>query len=257
MPENPGEPALPTGEPAGRSSRRAALSDAALPDAPRPGPALPDAVVFDFDGLIVDTETPIYEASRAALLALGHDLTVEAWASVVGHGDADSFAALCRALGADIDRDAFDAGYQAQDRSWRDRQPALPGVVDLLDALEAAAVPCGIASSSPMAWIDGHLTRLGLRGRFATIASVDRVGGRSKPAPDAYLLACADLGARPSRSVAIEDSAPGTMAAHAAGLKVVAVPSHITRHTDTSRADLTVGSVADLTPAALAALLDP
>jgi HAD superfamily hydrolase (TIGR01509 family) len=220
------------------------------------GPRALDAVVFDFDGLIVDTETPIYEASRAALEGLGHRLSVEAWATVVGHGDEDSFAALCRALDAEVDRDAFDAGYQAQDRSWRDRQPVLPGVVDLLDALAADGVPCGIASSSPMAWIDGHLVRLGLRDRFATIASVDRVGGRAKPAPDAYLLACADLGAHPARSVAIEDSAPGTMAAHAAGLKVVAVPSHITRHTDTSRADLTVASVAELTPAALAALLD-
>lgn len=216
---------------------------------------LPDAVVFDFDGLVLDTETPIYQATVGALSSLGHDLSVQAWATVVGHGDEDSFTALCRAVGAEVDRAAFDTAYAAQDRSWRDTLPALPGVVELLDDLAVAGVPRAIASSSPGSWITGHLDRLALRDRFAAIASEDRVGGRSKPAPDTYLLACEDLGVDPSRAVALEDSAPGIAAALAAGLRVVAVPSHITRHTDLSAAHATVPSLEHLTLAELGSLV--
>lgn len=216
---------------------------------------LPAAVVFDFDGLIMDSETPIYRATAEGLATLGHELSVEAWATVVGHGEEDSFLALQRAIGASLDRDAFDAAYRATDRSWRDRQPALPGVEALLDALAEAAIPCGVASSSSVDWVGGHLERLGLLDRFATLATADRVGGRSKPAPDTYLLACADLGAEPSSTVALEDSAPGIAAALAAGLRVVAVPSHITVHTDLSAAHHTVDTLELVTLETLAALL--
>ena len=209
------------------------------------------AVVFDFDGTIFDSETPIYRATAAALAELGHELTVPGWATVVGHGEEDSFLALCRAVGAEIDREAFDVGYARQDRSWRDTLPALPGVVELLAELAHTGIPCGIASSSPAEWVETHLARLGLRERFTSVATRDRVGGRAKPAPDTYLLACRELGAEVGRSVAIEDSNPGVTAALAAGLRVVAVPSHITVHTDLSAAHLVVGSVAELTVDAL------
>lgn len=216
---------------------------------------LPDAVVFDFDGLIFDSETPIYRASAAALAALGHDLSIEQWATVVGHGDDDSFTAMERAVDARIDRAAYDEAYAGQDRSWRDRQPPLPGVVDLLDVLGEAGVRCGVASSSPLSWIEGHLDRLGLRHRFGSLASRDRVGGRSKPAPETYLLACEELGANPSRSVALEDSAPGIAAAAVAGLAVVAVPSEITRHTDLSAAQMAASSLEQVSIAMLADLV--
>jgi HAD superfamily hydrolase (TIGR01509 family) len=214
-------------------------------------------VVFDFDGLIVDSETPIFRASAAALAGLGHELTVEAWATVVGHGEEDSFRALQAAIGAEVDRAAYELAYAAQDRSWRDTVPALPGVADLLAALADAGIACGVASSSSAAWVEGHLERLGLRGRVGAVATADRVGGRSKPAPDTYLLACAELGARPARSVALEDSAPGIAAALAAGLTAVAVPSEITRHTDLGAAHHSVPDLTHLDPVRLAALIGP
>lgn len=213
------------------------------------------AVVFDFDGLIADTEMPIYRTNAAALAALGHDVSVPEWATLIGLGEADSWAAICALVGADLDRVAFDVAYQAQDRSDRDRIPAAPGVVDLLAALSEACVPCGVASSSSASWVERHLERLGLRDRFGSVATADRVGGRSKPAPDTYLLACQELGADPAQSVALEDSAPGITAALAAGLTVVAVPSEITRHTDLSAAHHSVTSLAGLTDAVLADLL--
>ena len=112
-----------------------------------------------------------------------------------------------------------------------------------------------MASSSPAAWIETHLDRLGLRDRFASLASRDRVGGRSKPAPDTYLLACEELGAEPARSVALEDSAPGIAAAIAAGLTVVSVASEITRHTDLSAAHRAAATLEQVTLAELADLV--
>lgn len=211
--------------------------------------------MFDFDGLIVDTETPIFEMCRNALVEMGHDVTVEGWSAVVGLGDADSFTALCAAVGADLDRDEYEAIYERQDRSWYDTVPAMTGVVELLDALKDAGVPCAVASSSPGHWIEMHLTRLGLRERFATIASEDRVGGRAKPLPDTYLLACRDLDVEPTNAVALEDSAHGIAAALAAGLAVVAVPSVITAFSDLGAAHHTVPSLAELTVDHLQALI--
>jgi putative hydrolase of the HAD superfamily len=125
-----------------------------------------------------------------------------------------------------------------------------------MDALLGAGVAIGIASSSSRGWLDRHVTRLDLVGRLGAWIGADMVGGRGKPHPDVYLRACADLHADPARSVALEDSAHGVAAAHAAGMAAVAVPSRITRHQDLSAADLTVASLADLTVDDLAMLVE-
>ncbi|MGQ0433615.1 MAG: HAD family hydrolase [Microthrixaceae bacterium] len=217
-----------------------------------------DAVVFDFDGLILDTEWAIYESAVAAFAAHGHDLPIEAWATIIGTNGDDGtwWGIVCEAAGVQgFDQALFDVAYEAQDRSIRDRLPALPGVVDLLAALTQAGVPLGIASSSSRAWLDRHIGRLELSEHFGTLVGADLVGGVGKPAPDVYLRACADLDADPARSVALEDSAHGATAAKAAGMTVVAVPSRITRFNDFSHADLVVDSLADLTVARLDALV--
>ena len=177
------------------------------------------AVVFDFDGLIVDTEWPIYTSAVAAFAEFGHELPLETWATIVGltEGEGGWYDTLNERLGVNLARTDFDRAYSAQDRSDRDRLPVLPGVIDLLDALRVAGVPAGIASSSDVAWLERHLGRLGLLDRFAVLAGADRVGGVGKPAPDSYLLACRELGAMPARCVALEDSAHGVTAARAAG----------------------------------------
>jgi HAD superfamily hydrolase (TIGR01509 family) len=217
------------------------------------------AVVFDFDGLIVDTEWPIYTSAVAAFAELGHELPLETWATIVGlaEGEGGWYDTLNERLGVNLSRADFDEAYRAQDRSDRDRLPLLPGVRDLLDALDAAGVPAGIASSSEVTWLERHLGRLGLLDRFAVLAGVDRVNGVGKPAPDSYLLACRELGALPGRSVALEDSAHGVAAAHAAGMAVVAVPSRITRLTSLTDADLVAGSLTELTVAVLDSLVSP
>jgi HAD superfamily hydrolase (TIGR01509 family) len=218
-----------------------------------------EAVVFDFDGLIIDSEWSIFETARAAFTIHGHDLSVEAWATIVGLGDGDddlAWSTLLDAMAIDsFDRSAFSATHAAQDRSDRDTVPLLPGVEVLVDSLTAARVPIGVASSSSLEWLERHLDRLGLLHRFGTLVGADVVGGVGKPAPDVYLRACADLGADPSRSVALEDSRHGIAAAKAAGMVAVAVPNRITRHNDLTQADLLVGSLGDLSLDDLAALV--
>lgn len=218
-----------------------------------------EAVVFDFDGLIIDSEWLIFETAYAAFREHGHELTVEAWATIIGTNDRTHpswWPGLCAAAGVEgFDQADFDAAYQAQDRSGRDDLPALPGVVELVESLSDEGVPIGVASSSSRGWLDRHLTRLGLIDRFGALIGSDLVGGIGKPAPDVYLKACADLGVDPASSVAIEDSAHGVTAAKSAGMTAIAVPSQITRFNDFSHADLVVGSVADLSVERIASVL--
>ena len=218
-----------------------------------------DAVVFDFDGLIIDSEWVIYESAAAAFAEHGHTLPVEAWATVVGTNERDErtqWEQLCAAVGAaGFTREQYEAAYEAQDRSNRDTLPALPGVVELADALVAAGVGLGIASSSSLAWLQRHVGRLAIDRHFPVLVGADVVGGVGKPSPDVYLRALADLGADPARSVALEDSAHGVHAAKAAGMAVVAVPGPVTRSHDVSAADLVVDSLVDVTVAALEALV--
>jgi putative hydrolase of the HAD superfamily len=219
-----------------------------------------EAVVFDFDGLIIDSEWAIYETAVAAFEVHGHELTVEAWSTIIGLGDDDdelAWSMLTRAMGIEgFDNEVFSATYAAQPRGDRDSLPLLPGIEVLVDSLVAEGIPIGVASSSSLAWLDRHLGRLGIRPRFGAVIGADLVGGVGKPAPDVYLRACADLDADPSRSVAIEDSAHGVASAKAAGMVAVAVPSRLTRFNDLTQADLVVDSVADLTVALLRQLVD-
>lgn len=219
-----------------------------------------EAVVFDFDGLIIDSEWAIFETAVAAFAAHGHDLSIEAWATIIGtNGDTDDswWATVCEAAGiSGFSQIDFEEAYEAQPRD-RDALPALPGVVQLLDELEAAGVPVGIASSSSRGWLERHTDRLGLRYRFRTLVGSDVVGGVGKPAPDVYLRACSDLGADPRCSVALEDSAHGATAAKAAGMAVVAVPGRITIHNDFSHVDLVVDSLVELTVDRLDAMVAP
>jgi HAD superfamily hydrolase (TIGR01509 family) len=218
------------------------------------------AVVFDFDGLIIDSEWVIFESAAAAFAAHGHELRVDAWATVVGTSERDERATwddLCAACGIEgtFARADFEAAYEAQDRSNRDALPLLPGVRELADALLEAGVGLAIASSSSRAWLDRHVGRLGIGRHFTARVGADLVGGVGKPAPDVYLRACADLGADPARAVALEDSEHGIAAAHAAGMAAVAVPGRVTRSHDFSAADLVVASLTELTLADLDALV--
>jgi HAD superfamily hydrolase (TIGR01509 family) len=210
---------------------------------------LPAALVFDFDGLILDTETCTYEAVATIFAEHGAELDRAWWHSILGTADHVHWAdVLAERLGRPIDRAALIARREDDRLATIRGLPVCPGVVELLDEAAAAGVPAAVASSSSRRWVEGHLVRLGLADRFAAIVTSDDVGGdrrRTKPAPDLFLAAAAALGVEPAACVALEDSPNGVAAARAAGMVVVAVPGPMTAGLDLSAADLVVASLAD------------
>jgi HAD superfamily hydrolase (TIGR01509 family) len=202
------------------------------------------AAVFDFDGVICDTEWPEFEASRLAFAEQGVVITTEDWSHTIGH----SWDAVWAELGdrhGHLDLVALRAVRKTIHHDLIAVQPALPGVVDRLDEADALGIALTIASNSDHAWVDTNLRRLGLRDRFRSLHTIDTVAN-GKPAPDPYLAACAAVDADPQRSVAIEDSATGVASAVAAGLFTVAVPHALTASHDVSSADLVVSSLLGL-----------
>ncbi len=194
------------------------------------------AVVFDFDGTVLDSEGSIHDAWLAAFVEHGASFTHAEWSTLIG-SSVDSPGAfsprehLPRRATAPVDLEATYERVVARHATTIPTDP-LPGVVELLDALDAADIPVGLATSSPSWWPGRHLPLLGLEGRFAAVVGRDDVGERAKPAPDVYLEALRRLdvadGER-SRCVAIEDTPNGITAAHRAGMRVLAVPGPFTQ----------------------------
>lgn len=215
-------------------------------------------VVFDFDGLVLDTETPEFVSVSAVFAEHGAELDPRWWASIIGTADHPHWSELLeQELGRPIDdRDAVLDRRRSHHHALIAEQSVRPGVVELVDEAAAAGVPLAVASSSSREWVEGHLDRLGLLERFTALRTRDDVGReRTKPQPDLYLAAAEALGAPPGRCVAIEDSPNGVAAACAAGMPVVAVPAGMTAGTDCSAAQLVVSSLTDVTLGDLAALL--
>ncbi|MGH9139366.1 MAG: HAD family hydrolase [Acidimicrobiales bacterium] len=208
-----------------------------------------DALVFDFDGLILDTETSAFTTAADVFTAHGLALDREWWLTIIGTADHRHWSeVLEEALGSPIaEREAVLAARRARHYELILEESARPGVDELTAAAQGASVPCAVASSSPRQWVDEHLERLGLRPRFAALCCRDDVPvGRTKPAPDLFLGACEMVSASPARSVALEDSPNGLMAAQAAGLVTVGVPAGMTATLDLSVADMVVSSLLDV-----------
>jgi HAD superfamily hydrolase (TIGR01509 family) len=219
----------------------------------------PEALIFDFDGLILDTETCTYEAVVEIFAEHGEVLDEAWWRSILGTADHPHWTEqLAAQLGRPVDRAALVARREARRLPVIDALAACDGVTGLLDAADAAGVPAAVASSSASDWVVPHLERLRLRHRFQAVVTRDDVGGdsaRTKPAPDLFLAAAAALGADPARCVVLEDSPNGVAAGRAAGMAVVAVPGPMTRTLDFAAADLVAASLADLDIASLGAVL--
>jgi HAD superfamily hydrolase (TIGR01509 family) len=209
------------------------------------------ALVFDFDGLICDTETVVFESVRRVFFDHGADLTLEEWLPAVGAAEApDWVAALEAAVGRPLDAEMLRAARQGHSDELMAVLDVLPGVDNLLHAAHDAGVPCGLASNSPRSWVMGNLERLGLASRFDVVVAVDEVT-HPKPDPEPYFRAVAALGAAPAAAVGLEDTVIGVTAARRAGLYTVAVPGPMSAHHDFGAADLVVASLAELTLARL------
>ena len=209
------------------------------------------AVLFDFDGLILDTETPILEAWQAAYRRHGHELGIDIWQHALGTANGfDPFGHLCRLTGTPLDRDAMLAQIQEQNWAHCERQELMPGVRAVLDAARDSGLRTAVASSSSVGWVERWLGKHGIRDRFDTVCGRDHVE-HVKPAPDLYLLAAERLGVAPAACLVLEDSPNGMRAARAAGMRCVAVPNALTRQLALPDPDLVVSSLAERPLAAL------
>lgn len=198
------------------------------------------ALVFDFDGTLVDTETPEYTIWTEIFESHGVRMPEDYWGSMIGRGAEQEFERPAQLLERLCGVPFRDSEYRHERiMELIDREPLRPGVGALLDEAREKGLPCAVASSSPHAWVDRELDKRGVLGRFDFVACADDVS-RAKPFPDLFLLACRELGAEPSATVAIEDTPNGLAAAKAAGLFAVVTPNPVTRSLDLSAADLRI-----------------
>lgn len=212
------------------------------------------ALVFDFDGLMVDTEGPAYDSWQEIYREHGHDLPLSSWAAVLGGSGAefDPCAYLEGLVGHALDCAAIRARRLRRKTELAAEQPLLPGVAEYIAAAAQHGLELGVASSASRAWVVGHLDRLGVADRFGAIVCADDVA-RVKPDPALYRTAVARLGVPPAQAIALEDAPNGLLAAKRAGLYCVAAPNPLTGQLPLHHADLRLDSLADLPLAALLA----
>jgi putative hydrolase of the HAD superfamily len=212
------------------------------------------AIILDFDGLVLDTETALIDAYGDVHRAHGMAFDRELFTRGVGHAD---FAFdPWQKFGPGADREALEAQRKAYNRTRNERSPILPGVAALLVQARDDGLKVGLASNSGHGHVEGHLGRLGLLGRFDFIACREDVAS-PKPEPDLYRLVLNEFGLRGGQAIAFEDSLTGLLAAKRAGLWTVAVPNPSTGQQDLSGADLCVASLADCRLAELMARFAP
>lgn len=184
-------------------------------------PHSPQAVVFDLDGTLIDSEALVREGYFAAAPAFGITLTDAHFLSCVGLSRDANDARLRTLFGPDFPLEDFYQGVRAH---IGERNAALKvGAADLMDALDAHAIPYALATSSGRAWVERHFLAHALQPRFRAVVTRDDVAN-TKPHPEPYLKAAAALGVEPALTLALEDSIAGVTAAHAAGMMTVMIP---------------------------------
>jgi HAD superfamily hydrolase (TIGR01509 family) len=218
------------------------------------------AIIFDLDGLIVDTETPDFKTWQDVYRAHGHDLPLEKWGQIIGgtgasHFDPQSY--LEELCGEKLNSEDIWIERRKAYVELLDQTDCLPGVCELAHAASAAGLCLAVASSSPENWVTGHLTRLGIIEHFSVVVTADDVE-KTKPDPALFNLAIERLCVEKHQALILEDSPNGIAAARAAGVTVVVVPNPVTAQMDLSAADHHLKSLADVTLEQLANLLpDP
>jgi len=205
------------------------------------------ALIFDFDGLILDTEMPAFQAWQEIYADRGCSLSLATWLTHIGAAVEafDPCGELEVQLGHRIDRAALQLQYRQRERELLGAQAVLPGVADYLADAKRLRLKLAIASSSDLPWVMGHLARLGLQHYFEAIKGAEDVE-KTKPDPHLYLAALEALQVSANQAIALEDSPNGIRAAKAAGLFCVAVPNDLTRQLALDQADLVLPSLADV-----------
>jgi HAD superfamily hydrolase (TIGR01509 family) len=204
-------------------------------------------LLFDFDGLIVDTETPSMASWQEMYREHGHELPLEQWMTLVGTIGApfDPYTHL-EELAGPLDRETVLQRRRDHELSLTDVEDLRPGILEYLEDARALGLKTAIVSSSTKDWINRHLARLERAEHFEAIVAADHDVSRAKPAPTLYLEALDRLELGPEEAIAFEDSPNGIKAAKAAGIFCVAVPNGVTATLGLDEADLVLDSLADL-----------
>jgi HAD superfamily hydrolase (TIGR01509 family) len=187
------------------------------------------ALIFDFDGLIVETEGPIFQSWQELYQAHGQELPFSLWSQIIGtyENPWHPLTELEQRLARPVDEALLAARLQRETELVSQQGP-MPGIEALLEAAQKAGLKIGLASSSDREWVETHLSRLGLLHYFDCLRTKDDVR-HTKPDPELYLAALACLGVKPEQALVLEDSPMGVLAARRAGIFVVAVPNELTR----------------------------
>jgi HAD superfamily hydrolase (TIGR01509 family) len=205
-------------------------------------------LLFDFDGLLVDTETPSRLVWEELYREHGHDLPHDQWATLIGTIGApfDPFGHLEELVGRRLDLEALTARRRAREHELTDLEELRPGVEEYFVEAERLGLKTAVVSSSDDEWIERHLHRLGRLEGLDAIVAANGDTERAKPRPDLYVEALERLGLHAEEAVAFEDSPNGVRAAKAAGLVCVAVPNPITATLALDEADLVLESLAEI-----------
>ena len=202
------------------------------------------AIIFDFDGVVLDTETPLYSSWKEMYARHGAHLDLELFATYIGGAEYFDFHKhLEEQTGLIFDRKSLSDERSALYREHVSGHTVLPGVKDYLTQARSRGYGIGLASNSDIGWVGSNLRDLGLLDQFDVLKTRDDVV-RVKPDPEIYLAALHDLKTDPHHAIAIEDSASGVAAAKSAGLFTVAVPNPVTKFHNLQHADLILDSLA-------------
>jgi HAD superfamily hydrolase (TIGR01509 family) len=207
------------------------------------------ALIFDFDGLILETEMPQFQAWQEVYSHYGITLTLTTWLPLLGTGRSSQpfhpHDHLEAQLGQALDREEIRIRQKQRYAELLETQVLLPGVEALVAEAKQRRLQLAVASSSSRQWVTGHLARYGLEAHFDYIACGDEVP-RTKPFPDVYCAALKKLGISGHQAIAFEDSLNGVQAAKRAGIYCVAVPNPLMQHLVYDLADLQFASLADI-----------
>ena len=215
------------------------------------------ALIFDFDGLILETEEPVYQSWQEIFQEYGCTFTFDLFSAHIGTTDwaFNPLVELESQVGKPLPGREIHQRQQAREMELVLKRSILPGVLDYLESAKAMGLNIGLASSSECAWVTGHLSRLGLIDYFDSIKGSDDVQN-TKPDPELFLTSINDLGVSPDQAVVFEDSVNGIIAAKKAGLQCVWVPNILTNRLSTDLADMRLKSLEDMPLFKLLQILD-